>query len=103
MDGRQDEVVLVAQRYPSLVAGRLWRLQRQLREEPLQARVGRGNAGQLLDVGQAHACILEEALELRLVPAAGLFKRSWPGGPGRRQRLAHRDEFKPRVFDTGRD
>jgi hypothetical protein len=33
MDRRKDQIILVEQRRPGLVAGRIWRIERQLRQE----------------------------------------------------------------------
>src|SRR3974390_1728374 len=50
MDRRQDQIVLVEQRCPSLVTGRLRRVECELGEKTLAARVGGCYLGKLLQV-----------------------------------------------------
>ncbi|SQH17216.1 Uncharacterised protein [Bordetella parapertussis] len=95
MNGGQDHIVFVAQRRTGLVAGRVGRVQRQLGEEAFARRIAAGQPGQLLQVGAAHARVVEDALQLRPVP---LQRGIHVGGPGP-ARLAQRrvggDEFAP--------
>ena len=71
VDRRQDQVVLVALRRAGLVAGGLGRVERQLGQEALARRRSRRPcASSCSQVGAAHAGVVVQALELRLVPAA---------------------------------
>ena len=47
MDGGEDQIVLVEQRLAGSIAGGLGRIERELGEEPLAARIGRGDLREL--------------------------------------------------------
>ena len=71
MDRRQDQIVLVEQRHAGLVAGGVGRIERQFGQEPLARGIAAGNLLELDQVGAARLGILVDALQMRLVPAAG--------------------------------
>ena len=70
MDGGEDEVVLVEQRHAGLGAGGVGRIEGELGEEALAARIGGRDLGELRQIGLAHGGIVVDALEMRGVPAA---------------------------------
>ncbi len=70
MDGGEDEVVLVEHRHARFVTGGVGRIQRELGEEALAARIGRGDLRQLRQIGLADGGIVVDAREMRRIPAA---------------------------------
>ena len=53
VDGGKDQVVLIEQRLAGPVAGGVRRIERQLGQEPLAARIGRGDLHKLEEIGFA--------------------------------------------------
>ena len=51
MDGRKDQIILVEQRRPGLVAGRVRRIERELRQEPLSRGISTRDLFELDQVG----------------------------------------------------
>ena len=70
MDGGEDQIILVEQRHTGLVAGGIWRIERQFGEETFARRIAAGNLLELQQIGLAGVGILMNALEMRLVPEA---------------------------------
>ena len=81
MNGREDQIILVEQRIAGPVAGRIRRIERQLGQKSLAARIGRGDLDELQQIGLAQHGIVVDAVEVRLVPAAHQVEL---GGPARR-------------------
>jgi hypothetical protein len=52
MDGRKDQIILVEERHPGLIAGRVRRIERELRQEPLSRGI---SARDLLELDQVGA------------------------------------------------
>ncbi len=80
MDRRQDQVVLVLERHAGFIAGRVRRIERQLGEKALAARVAPRDMRQLVEVGFANGGVLVFSLEMRCVPAAEHIELGRPAG-----------------------
>ena len=80
MDGRENQIILVEQRHAGLVAGRVRRIERELGEEALAARISLRDLHELDEIGLADHGVLVNALEMRLVPAAHQLDLGGPAG-----------------------
>ena len=85
MDGREDEIVLVAQRRPRLVAGRVGRVEGQFAQEALARGEGGRDAFERLEVAEPRRGVVVARLELRGEPGDGVGEFAGPGGRARRQ------------------
>ncbi len=83
MDGRQDEVVLVEDGRPGLVAGRIRRVERQLGQEAFARRIARGDLLELQQVGLPRRRVLVDAFEMRLIPEPDALDLGRPARPPR--------------------
>jgi hypothetical protein len=74
MDGRDDRIIFVQQRHAGLVAGGIWRIQRQFGEKAFAPEIA---AGDLLELDQVCApglAVFVDAVEMRIVPKARTFE-----------------------------
>src|SRR5439155_26264715 len=85
MDCRKDQQILVEQRRPGLVAGRVRRIERELRQEPLSRGISTRNLFELDQVGAPRDGVLMQAFEMWLVPHTGAREFSRPAAPSRAQ------------------
>ena len=69
MNGRKDQIVLVEAWHASLVAGGIWRVEREFGQKLFAARVAARDLPKLHEVALADGGILVDALKMRLVPA----------------------------------
>src|SRR5579863_1411842 len=90
MDGGEDEIILIEQWRPGAVAGRLGRIERELGEEALPARIGCGDLHELMQIRLPQAGVLVDAIEMRLIPAAREIEF---GGPSRCAGTEQTDRF----------
>jgi hypothetical protein len=58
VNGREDEVILIEQRLAGAVAGGVGRVERELGQEPLAARIGRGDLHELKKIGLAQCRVV---------------------------------------------
>ena len=71
MNGRENEIVVVEQRYAGLVAGRIRRIQRQFGQEAFARRISRRDLLELQQVRPPRFGIFVDTVEMRFVPQAG--------------------------------
>ena len=91
MNRREDQVVLIQQRHPGLIARGLRRVERQLRQETRPRRIASGDLLELQQVGLADRRIFMNALKVGLIPATRMAYFRWPArfaGTNRLQGLA---------------
>ena len=97
MDGRQNEVVFVAQRCPGFGAGGLRRVERQLCEKTLPRCIPSGDLLQLFQIAASGYRVVVQPLEIRLVPPT---KKTYLAAP--RSRRVPNPSFSTRgVGDPG--
>ena len=102
MDRRKDQIILVEQRRPGLVAGRVRRIERQLRQEPLSRGISARDLFELDQVGAPRDGVLMQAFEMRLVPHTGAGEFSRPDAPSRAEAYKCFQKPPPIVGGAGR-
>src|SRR6201987_2334535 len=102
MDGRKDQIILVEQRRPGLVAGRVRRIERKLREEPLSRGISARDLFELDQVSAPRDRVLMQAFEMRLVPHTGAGEFSRPAAPSRAETYECFQEPPPIVGGASR-
>src|SRR6202022_2837703 len=73
VDGREDKIIFIEQRHPSLVAGRVRWVERQLREKALTRRIAARDLFELYQVGMSRFGVFVDPLQMRLIPEPGAF------------------------------
>ena len=102
MDRRKDQIILVEQRHARLVARRVRRIERELRQEPLARGIAARDLLELQEIGAPHDGILVNALEMRFVPEARALEFGRPAGAAGVQVSDGRDKGRPVVAGAGR-
>ena len=80
MDRRQDQVILIEQRYTGLIAGCIRRVEGQFCQKPLARRIAGRDLFELKQVGFPNLGILMNAVEMRFVPESDQFDFGRPDG-----------------------
>src|SRR3984893_4307942 len=78
MDGRQDQIILIEQRNARLVTGRVWRIERQLRQEPFAGRITRRDLLKLHEISLPNGGVLVNPLKMWFVPPTHMFDLGRP-------------------------
>ena len=102
MNGRKDQIILVEQRHPGLVAVRVRRIEREFGQKPLSRGIPTRDLFELDQIGAPRDGVLMEAFELRLVPQTGTHEFSRPAAPSRTQAGDGLDKRPPVVAGAGR-
>src|ERR687892_324482 len=78
VDGGQDQIVLVAVRRAGVIAGGLRRIEGEVAQEPLAARMARGDLLELVEVRLARPGELVQRREQRIVEGAHMADLALP-------------------------
>lgn len=101
MNGRQDEVIFVEQRYAGLVAGSVGRVQSESGQKAFAGEVSRADLLELNEVGETRWRILMNALQERLVPPACEIKFGRPSRFGVMKLSQDLDQLSPSLAGAG--
>ena len=102
MNGRKDQIILVEQRHPGLVAGRVRRIERELGQKPFSRGIPTRDLFELDQVGAPRDGVIMQAFEMWLVPQTGARQFSRPAAPSRTQAGDRLDKRPPVVAGAGR-
>ena len=95
MDRRKDQIVLVEQRYSSLIAGGIRWVKRQLGKKPFARGIAGSDLFELDQIRAPDDGILMDAVEVRLVPEPSALQFGRPTGTTCTQILNGRDKVAP--------
>lgn len=102
MNCREVQVILVADRRAGLIARRVRRIERQLRQEPHSRRIPGSDLFELRQVGLSDRRIVVRSREMGLVPSSGEAYLRRPTGFASADRPHRLNELTPALTDPDR-